>query len=227
MIIDSKKILSSAFVNDWRLFWSITSLVSLSIVLTMASVDLSRAENISYMIQYTVRWSVPWLYLAFIASSLQIVRRTIFTRWLVRNRKYFGLCFASAMAWQLLFIVCLLVLHSPYYSAEVYNLSDTIEGVGGYLLLSAMVVTSFPFGRRRLSAVQWRYLHKFGIYYLWAYAWSVYWYELFYYSSTLHIIDYSFYWIGFAAWGLRLWAWSKKRIKKTSNLGNVGSKAAL
>ena len=173
MIIDSKKILSSAFVNDWRLFWSITSLVSLSIVLTMASVDLSRAENISYMIQYTVRWSVPWLYLAFIASSLQVVRRTIFTRWLVRNRKYFGLCFASAMAWQLLFIVCLLVLHSPYYSAEVYNLSDTIEGVGGYLLLSAMVVTSFPFGRRRLSAMQWRYLHKFGIYYLWAYALSL------------------------------------------------------
>lgn len=224
MIIDGKTILSSALVNGWRLFWLTTAMISLSTAFTMASIDLSRAENISYMIQYTVRWSVPWLYLAFIASSLQAVKRTAFSRWLLHNRKYFGLCFASAMAWQLLFILWLLVLHTPYYSTEVYNLSDTIEGVGGYLLLSAMVVTSFPFGRRRLSSVQWRYLHKFGIYYLWAYAWSVYWYELFYFSGSLHIIDYTFYWIGFAAWGLRLLAWSKKRIKRTSARKDVGSK---
>jgi len=64
--------------------------------------------------------------------------------------------------------------------------------------------------------LQWRYLHKFGMYYLWGYAWSVYWYELYYYDGKLHPIDYAFYWIGFFAWGLRIWAWSKKGLKKAA-----------
>jgi len=185
----------------------------------MTTVDLSQAADISAMIQYSVRWSVPWLYLAFMASSLQVVYPSLFSRWLARNRKYFGLCFASAMAWQLLFILWMVALHYPYYAQEVYNLSDTIEGVGGYLVLIAMVLTSFPSGRKRLTAKQWRYLHKFGMYYLWGYAWSVYWYELYYYEAPLHPIDHAFYWTGFLAWGLRIWAWTKKELKRSERAG--------
>jgi len=212
MATNAKALLANPCLNEWRLFWLVTLVVSGFTAVTMTTVDLTRATDISAMIQYTVRWSVPWLYLAFVASSLQVVFPSLFSRWLARNRKYFGLCFASAMAWQLLFILWMLGLHSEYYAREVYNLSDTIEGVVGYMILMAMVLTSFSFGRNRLSPKQWRYLHKFGIYYLWGYAWSVYWYELYYYQAPLHAIDYAFYWIGFIAWGLRIWAWSKKEI---------------
>ena len=209
-------VFAKPYLNGWKLFWVVTSVVSAFTLVTMTTVNLAVATDISYMIQYTVRWSVPWLYLAFMASSLQVIYPSLFSRWLARNRKYFGLCFASAMAWQLLFILWMVGLHSEYYAEEVYNLSDTIEGVGGYLVLSAMVLTSFPFGRNRLTVLQWRYLHKFGMYYLWGYAWSVYWYELYYFDGQLHPIDYAFYWIGFFAWGLRIWAWSKKGLKKAA-----------
>lgn len=212
MATNAKALLANPCLNEWRLFWLVTLVVSGFTAVTMTTVDLTRATDISAMIQYTVRWSVPWLYLAFVASSLQVVFPSLFSRWLARNRKYFGLCFASAMAWQLLFILWMLGLHSEYYAREVYNLSDTIEGVVGYMILMAMVLTSFSFGRNRLSPKQWRYLHKFGIYYLWGYAWSVYWYELYYYQAPLHAIDYAFYWFGFIAWGVRIWAWSKKEI---------------
>jgi hypothetical protein len=219
MATDAKTLFANPAINEWRLFWLVTLLVSGFTTATMATVDLSQAADISVLIQYSVRWSVPWLYLAFMASSLQVVYPSLFSRWLARNRKYFGLCFASAMAWQLLFILWMVALHYPYYAQEVYNLSDTIEGVGGYLVLIAMVLTSFPSGRKRLTAKQWRYLHKFGMYYLWGYAWSVYWYELYYYEAPLHPIDHAFYWTGFLAWGLRIWAWTKKELKRSERAG--------
>ena len=216
MAIDLQVLLNKPYINQWKLFFLGSGLISLSTLLTAVQLDLSSAESISSMIKYTVRCAVPFLFLVFMASSLQVVWPSLFSRWLVRNRKFLGLCFASAMAWQALFILWLVNIHSHYYVEEVYNLSDTIEGVGGYLFLLAMVATSFEFGRSRLTLKQWRNLHKAGIYYLWAYAWSVYWYELYYYG-TLEIYDYVFYWFGFGAWGLRMLAWSKKEQKKLLN----------
>lgn len=203
-------LLQSNIINGWNLFWVITTPISLVFVLTMGSVDLSSGEAVSSMIQLTVRFSVPWLYLAFAASSLHLVFPSTFSRWLLRNRKIIGLCFALAMAWQLLFILWMVGIYTQYYMEEVYVLSDAIEGTLGYVFLIAMVLTSFKFGRRLLNSKQWKFLHKCGIYYLWAYAWSVYWFNIFYYQYP-NSVDYLYYWAGFLVWGLRLCAWSKKR----------------
>ena len=56
---------------------------------------------------------------------------------------------------------------------------------------------------------QWKLLHKIGIYSLWIYAFSVYWWALFYYPNPVWI-DHVYYWGGFLAWGLRAAAWRKK-----------------
>ena len=86
--------------------------------------------------------------------------------WVLRNRKYFGLCFAVGMAWQALFIIWMVVVFTDYYVNEVYVPRDAIEGVVGYLFLIAMVLTTFRFGRKRISRKNWRTLHKSGIYFL-------------------------------------------------------------
>jgi len=207
-------------INGWKLFWLITTPVSLTIVLAMTRVDLSSAEAVSSMIQLSVRCAVPFLFLAFAASSLQVVFPGSFSRWLSRNRKIIGLCFAAAMAWQLFFILWLVAIHTGYYVDEVYVLSDVVEGVLGYAFLIAMVLTSFRFGRSRLTPGQWRLLHKSGVYWLWAYAWSVYWFNLFYYEQPAVLIDYVYYWGGLLAWGLRLLAWIRKNstAAETRNL---------
>ena len=49
------------------------------------------------------------------------------------------------MAWQLLFILWLVGIHTEYYVNDVYVLSDVVEGVVGYTFLIAMVLTSFKF----------------------------------------------------------------------------------
>ncbi|MCZ6759420.1 MAG: hypothetical protein O7D29_03455, partial [Gemmatimonadetes bacterium] len=177
--------LQHKIVNGWNLYWLITTPISIAVVIAMSGVDLSQAENVSSMIQFSVRCSVPLLYVAFAASSLQVMFPSQFSRWLLRNRKMVGLSFATSMAWQLLFILWLVGIHTQHYVDEVYLLSDAIEGVVGYTFLFAMVLTSFKFGRSRLSNKQWKLLHRSGIYYIWAYAWSVYWFDLFYYDNPV------------------------------------------
>ena len=216
MSANLNEFLKSKMINGWNLFWLITTPISVVIVLMMTRVDLSGAEGVSSMIQLSVRFAVPWLYLVFAASAIQVVFPGLFSRWLLRNRKYIGLCLAVAMGWQLFFILWLTGIHTDYYVSEVYVLSDVVEGVIGYALLTAMVLTSFDFGRSRLTSKQWKLLHRSGIYWLWVYAWSVYWFNLFYYEEPAVAIDYIYYWGGLLAWGLRMGAWSKKRMQQSA-----------
>lgn len=212
MTIFSGELLKNKAFNGWNLFWLVSGPISIAMLIAMAGADLSGGAGVSAMIQLSVRCAVPWLYLTFAASSLHVLLPGPLTRWLLRNRKFFGLIFAAAMAWQGFFILWMVIIHSDYYINEVYVLRDAIEGVVGYIFLAAMTFTSFPFGRKLLSPRLWRYLHKAGIYFLWAYAFSVYWWALFYYPNPLPI-DYIFYWGGFLAWAVRAAAWNKKRLR--------------
>ena len=214
MKTNMNELLKSKMINGWNLFWLITVPISLVMVLSMMRVDLSSAKGLRSMIQLSVRCAVPWLFPAFAASSLNVVFPGSFSRWLLRNRKYVGLCFAAAMGWQLMFILCLVGMHTEYYVNNVFVLSDVVEGVVGYTFLIAMVLTSFKFGRSRLTSKQWKLLHTSGIYWLWTYILIVYWYNLFYYRSPALLIDYIYYWGGFLAWSLRMCAWSKKRWRR-------------
>jgi hypothetical protein len=210
MSVELIEILKSKAINDWNLLWFIAGPISIAILMTMARTDLHSGEGISSLIQFSVRCAIPWLYLAFAASSIQVLFPGSLSRWLLRNRKIIGLAFAAAMAWQLFFIVWLVTVHSDYYIQEVYVLRDVFEGILGYFFLISMTLTSFRIGRQRLTARQWKYLHKIGIYSLWIYAFSVYWWALYYYPAP-GWIDYIYYWGGFLAWGLRIAAWRKKR----------------
>jgi len=205
-------------LNGWGLFALITLPMGVSMVMAMLSRDLSAAEHVSSMIAWSVRWSVPWLLVAFAASSLQVLFPSEASKWLLRNRKFFGLCFAAGMAWQASFIIWLVTLHRDYYVEEVYVLRDVIEGVFGYLFLIAMTITSFKAGRSMITAKQWRLLHTVGIYFLWAYVFATYWYSLYYYSAA-DWVDYLYYWGGVLAWSLRIAAWSKKKALAAAKAG--------
>ncbi len=202
--------LKNRAINAWNLFFLIAGPISVAMLIAMAGRDMSSAGGVSSMIQLSVRCAVPLLYIAFAASSIQRLFPGSASRWLLRNRKYLGLSFAAAMAWQAFFILWLVTVHTDYYVNEVYVLRDVIEGIGGYSFLVAMTVTTFSWGRKNVSAAQWRLLHLSGIYFLWAYAFSVYWWALFYYANPVWL-DHVYYWAGFLAWGMRAAAWSKER----------------
>jgi len=200
-------------VNGWTLFSIVVVPMCLAALLAMTAVDLSSSLGVSSMIQFSVRLAVPWLFIAFCASSLVAIFPGEFSRWVLRNRRMFGLCFATGMAWQLFFIVWLVVGHFDYYMEEAYDYLSLLEQVPGYVLLIAMTITSFGFGRSKLSPKQWKILHTGGIYFIWFVVWTTYWFELFYYDD-IQFIDYLYYWAGFTAWALRMAAWTSKRMRQ-------------
>jgi DMSO/TMAO reductase YedYZ heme-binding membrane subunit len=210
MSIDLKAVLKSKAINGWRLFWLFSVPISLAIVIEMLGTDISTGPGVSTMIGYSVRFAVPFIFLVVAASSVQILFPGPFPMWWLRNRKYLGLCFAVAMAWQGTFILIMSVFFRDYYFEDIYLLRDELEGSIGYIFLPAMVVTSFHFGRKHLSSTQWKLLHRSAIYFLFAYPFSVYWWNLSYYENP-QPIDYVFYWSGFLAFTARIAAWGKKR----------------
>jgi len=203
------------------LFWVVSITMSIAMVLEMLRTDLAAAPGVTHMISYSVRWAVPLIYLVTATSALHTLFPAPPSKWLLRNRKFIGLCFAVAMAWQGLFIFLISNFHREYYFEEIFLLRDEIEGSTGYLFLAAMVVTSFEFGRRHLSANQWKLLHRSGVYFLWAYPFSVYWWDLFYYPDP-EPIDYAFYWGGFLAFALRIAAWGRKRKLAAVDIAPTG-----
>jgi hypothetical protein len=210
--IDLKAVLKNKVINEWRLFWLISIPMSIVMVIAMMGVDMSTGAGVSTMIGFSVRWAVPFIYLVVAASAVQMLLPGPFPMWWLRNRKYIGLCFAVAMAWQGVFIFMMSNFFREYYYQDIYLLRDELEGSIGYIFLAAMVVTSFQFGRKYLSHKQWKLLHRSGIYFLWAYPFSVYWWNLYYYENP-QPIDYLFYWGGFLAFALRIAAWGKKRLQ--------------
>jgi hypothetical protein len=207
-------LLKKPLLNNWSLFWLISVPVSLVMLAAILRVETWDGPTVSSMIQLSVRMAIPWLFVAFACSSMPVLFPGPFSLWLMRNRKIFGLAFAAGMSWQGFFILWLVTIHSDYYINEVYVLRDAIEGVVGYSFLAAMIVTSFQPGRKLLSPKGWKRLHKTGIYFLWAYAFSTYWWAVSYYPDPVPL-DYLYYWAGFNAWTLRIAAWTKKQIKRS------------
>ncbi len=222
MSIDLKALLKNEAINQWRLYWLIAIPMSIVMVIAMMGVDLSTVSGVRSMIQLSVRWAVPFIYLVVAASAAQTLFPGPFPAWWLRNRKYIGFCFATAMAWQGMFIFMMSNFFRDYYFEEVYLLRDEVEGTIGYIFLSAMVVTSFHFGRKHLTMQQWKLLHRSAIYFLWAYPFAVYWWNLFIYENPLPI-DYVYYWAGFLAFTLRIAAWGKKRQKAAMKIAPAGS----
>jgi hypothetical protein len=207
-------------MNRWGLFWLLTAAISSVMIVAMSRADLSNASAVSSLIQLSVRCAVPLVFVVFAASAVQTLVPGPFGGWLLRNRKYLGLAFAAAMAWQGFFILWMVSVYTSYYVEQVYVLRDAIEGATGYFLLFLMTITTFQPARRMLSATQWRALHLVGIYFLWAYAFGVYWWALFYYGNPVPL-DYLYYMAGILAWLARAAAWHKRTRLAAERTGMI------
>ena len=218
--------LKHKLINEWRLFWLLSISICLVMVIAMLRSDLTAAAGIREMIIFSVRWATPLIYVVAATSALQILFPGPLPMWLLRNRKYVGLTFAVAMAWQGLFIFIVSFFHRDYYYKDIFAVRDELEGSTGYLFLGALVVTSFQRGRKYLNGKQWKLLHTSGVYFIWAYAFSVYWWNLYYYKNP-QAIDHVFYWAGFLAFGLRIAAWGKRRQQAASKATQDGAPPAI
>jgi hypothetical protein len=152
----------SRIIGGWRLFWALAALVSVAIAAKLPFVDLHTPQGILAMVDRGVHYALPFFLVAFSASSLVVLFPGAFTRWLLANRRYFGLTFAVGMLWHFSFLALLQIrFHKISFSWLI-----ALDFVGAALLL-AMTVTSFRRLSRWLSPAGWRRLHKTGVYVIW------------------------------------------------------------
>lgn len=116
------------------------------------------------VVRTSAKTSLLFFLAAFVASSARAFWRTPLTAWLLANRRYIGLSFASSHTIHLLGILMVARL-SPDFSVDP---ATAILAGFGYALLYAMAATSFDGAVAWLGRRRWQRLHKFGMYYLWA-----------------------------------------------------------
>ncbi len=123
-------------------------------------------DGLRLVIRATARTSVALFLLAFAASALRRRWPTPQTRWLLANRRYVGVSFAVSHFGHLLAILAL----AGWSVREFYARAGWTAGILGslgYVLIAAMVATSFDATADWLGPRRWRLLHTTGLYYLW------------------------------------------------------------
>jgi sulfoxide reductase heme-binding subunit YedZ len=116
-------------------------------------------------VRLTAAVSVFCFLLAFTASPLARRWPGPGTRWLVANRRWLGLSFATSHAMHAV-VLWRLTVSVPGF-AESVPLATKIAGALGFLVIALMAATSNDASVRALGPRRWTMLHTVGIHYLW------------------------------------------------------------
>ena len=194
-------------LKGWRLFWVLALTTSLIELLAWQTIDWRSGSDVRLLIGFNWRLSAPYFLLTFSASALQRLIPSTLTRWLLSNRRYFGLAFASVAAWQLVTIVFL----GTHFRAELADIhSDSFQYIEDliFVVLVLMSVTSFHPVSRHMRPATWRRLHSTGIYLLGGL------FTVNFLYATVNATDATYLVISSAfalAWALRALVWWRRR----------------
>lgn len=164
-------------------------------------------DGFLHFTRYTARFAFLIFIVAFSAGALAQLFPSDRTRWLRRNRRYIGLSFALAHFIHLGALTGFFIL-----IGETPDILTLIGGGGAYIFISLMALTSNDWSVKKLGPVVWRWLHLIGSYYIWAIFMNSYLGRIARETPPEpRIIFIATAALGFAALGLRIAAWTKRR----------------
>lgn len=194
-------------LESWPLFVMLASVISLMICAALPFIDFHSAHGTEFIILYSVRCALPFFIIAFTASSLATLWPGRRTRWLLSNRRFFGLAFAFGMGWHLTFVAYTIIR----FGNHVNRISTALDLIGLAFLI-ALTATSFRLFARPLGSTGWQRLHKTGVYAIWLLATYIYLYDVRSDADLFHAIALI---VLVAAWLLRLIAWTRMRLLRS------------
>lgn len=109
----------------------------------------------------TARVGFPLFLMAYVARPLHQLWRSNTAKMLLARRKWFGLGFALSHSVHLVSLYMAITV-----SGGEWNIVTLIFGGGAYATLYAMAFTSNSSAMKAMGK-KWKWLHRFGIHYLW------------------------------------------------------------
>ena len=153
-----------------RVGWRLTALVTVLILAGLAlhfGVSGWTAASVTAGIDATGRSSLALFSIAFVASSVQRLWPSSLTQWMLQNRRWIGLSFASSHAIHLALIIAMSIdFPDPFLSQQPAG--KWLLGGVGYLFVALMALTSTNTAQRWMGMKNWKRLHLVGSYWLWA-----------------------------------------------------------
>lgn len=202
--------------ESWHLFWLLAFAISATIGIVLPFADFRSPHGNEFIIVYSVRCALPFFVIAFTASSLAVLLPGHTTRWLLTNRRYFGLAFAFGMGWHLLFVA-----HTILRFGNPLNRTATTIDLIGFAFLLGLTLTSFRWFGRILSLQHWRRLHKTGVYVIWLLATYIYLAGARHDPELFNILASSVF---VSAWLLRVTAWTRTRFIRRIQISQFAAK---
>jgi DMSO/TMAO reductase YedYZ heme-binding membrane subunit len=189
-------------LRGWRLV-GIASAALVASQLALFAAGGTDEAGVRFVVRASARISFLLFLPVYLAAPLRSFWSTPATRWLRVNRRYLGVGFAVAHFLHLMDIGLLALLLGDAFQREAVAI---LVGGASYVLLAAMLFTSFDRTARWLGPVWWNRLHRTGLHLLWF---------IFAQSYTFSALqDPYFVPFALAVWGalgLRIAAWRARR----------------
>ncbi len=186
----------------WPIFAVCVAAIGVSYFVMPAYEDV--ADHVGYMLRVTARIAFAFLLLAYVAHPLQ--RMGQFSgagKSLVRHRRYLGLSMAIAHTVHFFYVAYLIT----ELDAPVETITLVFGGLA-FVLMWLMAATSNDVSMRMLKR-HWKRLHTIGVHYLWLIFMQSFIPRAF--AGDAQILYAVLSIAGFAALGLRVWAYRQAR----------------
>jgi len=134
-----------------------------SIIATSLAAYPVPSDGWQHAARYTARFSFVIFLAVFLARPWHQFWPSQTTRWAVLHRRGLGLAFATA---HLIHLYALTRFRLDNKQMPTLGLA-LVSGVGAYVLIAAMAVTSNDAAVRMLGSRNWKRLHRVGIYWIW------------------------------------------------------------
>ncbi len=149
-------------MTGWRIVAAAAVIVA-AMVAAVLSIEGTGDTGVRAALRATAATSLGLFLAAFAASSLNALLKNRATKWLLRNRRYIGLAFATSHFVHLGLIAARATGHTETFWAT-RTVASLIPGATAYLFITAMTITSFDGPTRALGRRNWKILHKTGSY---------------------------------------------------------------
>ncbi|MCJ8281813.1 MAG: hypothetical protein MJK14_18635 [Rivularia sp. ALOHA_DT_140] len=145
--------------NKWNIVYIAVLISAVLTVMTLANYGVEK-EGIVNWLDATGRAGMITFTAAFIASPLNKLFPSSFSKWLLKNRRFLGISFGfQHLVFHLPAVICFLVIAKAPIDA-------IITGGIGFLFVIPMLITSFNAPAKLIGARNWKILHTTGMFYL-------------------------------------------------------------